>query len=535
MLYGIPKIYGQGYSERLKKVQQLTDSLQFDAAISQLYDLLKDSRKDRNDTLTIKILIKLGSIHLDVEKNEIGIDYYRDALILATATNNPKQIANANYGIGAALQQMELYDSSKVYYKVAIKYFEEVNDKLTLSYILSNLSLLHHMLDQKDSMKFYSNLALNIQLNIGDKYGSGASYSNLGLISKNEGKYQEASKYYLSSLSEYSEVGYIKGRSETLRSLGITYFLLGKYDSSAYYFYTYDSIGHDVFHEDYQDKILELETKFKTAEIERDNALKQAEIEENKKQLALLYAFSAFLILAFISVYFFFNQRRKRLKLASEKAIKDLLQEQETQTTYALLEGQDKERKRIAAELHDSLGSILVTLNMYADTLISKKPEEMEKLAKKISETAQLANEETRKISHSLDSGMLKHFGLEAAIHQLSEAVSAARKIKFEVNIQLHDALSTETSLEIYRIIQELVNNTLKHARCSTIRLDLTHIKGSLNLIYEDNGVGFKKEDIQSGIGLKNIENRVSKLDGELTIDSSPEKGSTFIAEISAV
>lgn len=250
----------------------------------------------------------------------------------------------------------------------------------------------------------------------------------------------------------------------------------------------------------------------------------------------LLVGSTGMLLLAFSIVFFIYLYQRKLLKKNLEnQQIKDLLQEQETKTTYALLEGQDKERKRIAAELHDSLGSILVTLNMYADTLISKKPEEMEKLAKKISETAQLANEETRKISHSLDSGMLKHFGLEAAIHQLSEAVSAARKIKFEVSIQLQEALSTETSLEIYRIIQELVNNTLKHAQCSTIRLDLTHIKGSLNLIYEDNGVGFKKEDIQFGMGLKNIENRVSKLDGELTIDSSPEKGSTFIVEISAV
>ena len=84
----------------------------------------------------------------------------------------------------------------------------------------------------------------------------------------------------------------------------------------------------------------------------------------------------------------------------------------------------------------------------------------------------------------------------------------------------------------MYRIIQELVNNTLKHAHCNRVNLELTQVRNSLTLIYEDNGVGFNRTEIKSGIGLKNIENRVQKLDGELTIDSSKGKGSTFIIEI---
>ncbi|WP_462247597.1 sensor histidine kinase [Ekhidna sp.] len=237
------------------------------------------------------------------------------------------------------------------------------------------------------------------------------------------------------------------------------------------------------------------------------------------------------IVLAFAIVLFIYLYQRKLIKKSLEnQQIQDLLREQEMKATYALLEGQDKERKRIAAELHDSLGSILVTLNMYADTLQSKGTTEND-LIRKISETAQLANEETRKISHSLDSGMLKHFGLEAAIKQLSEAVSDAKQIQFGLEIQI-GKISSDIGLEIYRIIQELVNNSLKHSQCTTIRLELNSIEDNLNLIYEDNGIGFLKSQITPGMGLRNIENRVSKLNGDLTIDSSPDRGSTFIIEI---
>ncbi|MEP1035328.1 sensor histidine kinase [Ekhidna sp.] len=527
-------VFCQGISDRLERAKEMTDSLRYDRAISLLHELLLETEQASLDSLSTLINIKLGSAYSDVEKLDIGINYYKKALEQATMRKDPRQEALSIYGIASAFQSLNQYDSSLNYYQKSVRYFSEAKDSLTLSYLYSNLSLLHYDQGNLDKSKNYSDLALEIQLIIGDKYGAGASYSNLGLIAREQGKLSDAVKFYSLSMNEYAAVDYIKGFSETLRWLGITYHKMGLSDSASNYFYNYDSIGHDLYHTDYQDKILELETKFKTAEVERDNALKQAEIEESRRQLLILYLFSFLLILASIATYLFFNQRRKRLKEASNKQIRDILQEQEMKATYALLDGQDKERKRIAAELHDNLGSILVTLNMYADTLQNKNPKEIQSLAKKISEVSQLANEETRKISHSLDSGLLKHFGLEAAIRQLTEAVSTARGIQFQLSLQI-EKISSETGLEIYRIIQELVNNTLKHSQCTKVHLAFDQLGHSLSIIYEDNGIGFNKAEIVAGMGLKNIENRVKKLDGELTIDSSPGKGSTFIIEITHV
>ena len=233
------------------------------------------------------------------------------------------------------------------------------------------------------------------------------------------------------------------------------------------------------------------------------------------------------------SLFFIYLYQRKLIKRKLEnQEILDLLQQQEMKTTYALLEGQDKERKRIASELHDNLGSILVTLNMYADSLTSKsKPEQVLDIANRISDTSKKANEEVRKISHSLDSGLLKHFGLKTAITQLMEAIELSKKIKVQLNIQLEEDLSNELGLQVYRMIQELVNNSLKHSNCAKINLDI-QVNGEITIIYEDNGVGFDLKKVERGMGLNNIQQRVEKLSGELKIDSLPNRGSTFIIEL---
>ena len=256
--------------------------------------------------------------------------------------------------------------------------------------------------------------------------------------------------------------------------------------------------------------------------------------EELDLQLILIIGTSGMLLLAFAIVFFIYLYQRKLIKRKLEnQEILDLLQQQEMKTAYALLEGQDQERKRIATELHDNLGSILVTLNMYADSLFEKsKSKTLEEVINKISETSQKANEEVRKISHRLDAGLLNHFGLETAIKQLMEAIESAKKIRIELDLQLEEQLTNEKGLQVYRMIQELVNNTLKHAQCSSIHLHVAQINGDMSIIYEDNGIGFNLDEIERGMGLTNIEQRVAKLDGEFKIDTLPEKGSTFIIDI---
>ncbi len=252
--------------------------------------------------------------------------------------------------------------------------------------------------------------------------------------------------------------------------------------------------------------------------------------------MILIAGTTGMLLLTIAIILFVYLYQRKLIKrkLAYQQ-IQDLLQKQELDSAYAILQAQDKERKRIAQDLHDNLGSILVTLNMYADTLGQKQTvEEKNDLAEKISKLALQANEETRNLSHSLDSGTLKHFGLNTALVDLVDAIKEAKEIEINLEIGLQKIDNVEVSLNLYRIIQELFNNTLKHANATKISLELTQTQNShISLIYEDNGIGFDENEVgEKGMGLTNLKLRTENINGHLTIDSNAGKGSTFIIEI---
>ncbi|MEP5611111.1 MAG: sensor histidine kinase [Cyclobacteriaceae bacterium] len=474
-------------------------------------------------------LLRMGSSSCQAKKCSIGILHFRNALKAGIASNDTTLIARSYLGLGAGYQFVHQPDSAFFFYELSEPILIRQNDTFNLYGIQSNRAMLLNNLE--DKKKIYKFLILSRE-SIRDFSGVTANYFNLGMAFYQNNEFDSAYANFFISHSIATENQFREDLLKATRGMTYSLLKLNRKDEAFEYFEQYDSSAFKwAYNADYNDKILELETKFKTAEIERDNALKQTEIETTQSQLTKLYFIIGLVILISSGGYYLLNQRRKRVRAESSQQVKDLLQQQEMKTTYALLEGQDKERKRIASELHDNLGSILVTLNMYADSLTSKsKPEQVLDIAKRISDTSNKANEEVRKISHSLDSGLLNHFGLKAAISQLMEAIELSKKIKIQFNIELEKDLSNELGLQVYRMIQELVNNSLKHSHCSKINLDI-QINGEITIIYEDDGIGFDLKKVERGMGLNNIQQRVEKLSGELKIDSTPERGSTFIIE----
>lgn len=259
---------------------------------------------------------------------------------------------------------------------------------------------------------------------------------------------------------------------------------------------------------------------------------------EGKTQLGyqtfLIIGTLGMLSLAIAVVAFIYSYQRKLLKKKiAFQEIEDLLKKQELQSAYTLLRGQDLERKRISQELHDNLGSMLVTLKMYVDTaLTSKSLEKKDELINKASQMVEKASQQTRSLSHKLDSVSLKHFGLESAIKDLKETLLALKGLKMITSVILDDDINAETTHNIYRIIQELVNNTLKHAQAKQVSIDIHQVGQDLiSLSYKDNGIGFDIDNVKSGMGLLNIKSRVDKLSGELKIESG-SKGTLINIEI---
>ncbi|NVK85929.1 MAG: hypothetical protein HWE21_16500 [Cytophagia bacterium] len=241
-------------------------------------------------------------------------------------------------------------------------------------------------------------------------------------------------------------------------------------------------------------------------------------MEIDQEYILILGTIGMLMLTIGIIVFILLYQRKLMKKNLAFQRIEEMLKKQELDSAYAMLEGQEVERKRLAAEVHDNLGSILVTLNMYADTAL--KVEDSEKRAQmisKISEYAGKATEETRNLAHRLDAAELRHFGLERAIRGLLDAIRDNYDFQIGFTFNIEGEVIGEVALNIYRMIQEMVNNTLKHANASRIELTVSEVdKGQLSIIYEDNGSGFEPEKLRKGMGLNNITSRVRKMDGEI-------------------
>ncbi len=243
---------------------------------------------------------------------------------------------------------------------------------------------------------------------------------------------------------------------------------------------------------------------------------------------------STMVLMILAIIWFVYNYQRKLEQKAREYAnIEQLMQRQELQSAYAVIQGQEAERKRIAGELHDNIGGLLATLKIYSDlNMVKEDLSDIRRLNVKINELTDQLGQEVRKLSHELDLRTLSGFGITVALRQLCETISGSGKLQCTALIELPSPIGDQVALNIYRIVQELITNTLKHAGATKARVEVSLIDGEITIIYEDDGQGFDVATMQSGgMGLQNIRRRAALINGRLTIDSS-ERGTTCILEV---
>jgi two-component system NarL family sensor kinase len=253
-------------------------------------------------------------------------------------------------------------------------------------------------------------------------------------------------------------------------------------------------------------------------------------------QVAYFILGTSSMILMIIAIIWFvyIYQRKLAAKVKAYAEIEKLVQTQVLQSAYSLIEGQELERKRIAAELHDNIGGLLATLKIYSDLALTKSElPDIQRLNTKVNNLSEQLSGEVRKLSHELDLRTLSGFGFKVAVQQLCEAINESGKLSIIAVIDVHKPFNDAISLNLYRIIQELFTNTLKHAGASRARIEVSLIGGDISMIYEDNGKGFDSQQLSpGGMGLQNIRHRTSLINGRMTIDSS-ERGTTYIIELS--
>jgi signal transduction histidine kinase len=204
-----------------------------------------------------------------------------------------------------------------------------------------------------------------------------------------------------------------------------------------------------------------------------------------------------------------------------------------------VIKAEEQERGRISKDLHDGLGPLLSTVKLYVNELESgdMTPDEKAGLLKQTNELINESISGIRSISNNLSPHLIMDFGLAKAVESFCKKVNLVQKIRINFENSIGTKRFDQTiEIVLYRVITELINNTLKHAQASKIDIYLEIIENILQMTYLDDGIGFDKEKVLGdetvGMGMKNIVSRLESINGNLRIHSRPGAGFLIVAEI---
>jgi two-component system, NarL family, sensor kinase len=285
-----------------------------------------------------------------------------------------------------------------------------------------------------------------------------------------------------------------------------------------------DSLANEHYNQAFAQMQVQFETEKKTSEnlrLRQENLETKLQNSYQQRWLLLLVAILAILIASGIYISKLMKSRYK-MRLAIGQ-----LNEQKKRS-IAVVQAEEKERKRIAADLHDGVGQMLAAASLQLNKAIKGQlPLE------KVDELLTRASTEVRNLSHQVTPELLLHYGLVKAIeHSIDRLNESNDKTVFTLFTHIEEPLQDEViSLTIYRCFQELSTNILKHAQATNVTVQLDIDTHEAQLLVEDNGIGFQRGN-EPGLGLKNIESRVALFDGVFLVDSTPGKGSTIIVRI---
>ncbi len=345
---------------------------------------------------------------------------------------------------------------------------------------------------------------------------------------------------YLKQASKY------KSLADTLRS---SYYLnfyaaphyagLEEYDTAYKLMRISNDLEKQLGYERNSQVISKLNTKYQTAKKEKQILKEQQRV---RKTLSWLIASGILLIFSIgITILLHKNNAKKRQLAEQEVIMKqqrvdNLLKEQELVSIDSMIAGQEKERQRLANDLHDNLGSLLTSLKMHFQSLKQDLNNNEEKeITKKTEALMEEAYQKVRSIAHVRNAGLKANEGLLPAVHSFAKKVSVMDKLAVQVEEHgMTERLENSLEITIFRVIQELVTNVAKHANATECTVHLTNHNHTLNIMVEDNGKGFEISEItkKEGMGLYSIQKRVENLDGQVTIDSISKKGTSIIIDI---
>lgn len=572
-------------------IRCLDDDL--DSAVFYAEQLEKDaSNAKRPDYVSIALQYK-GKIHVRREEFSAATDNFIDALRIEEARNDEAQIAEVKFMLGYIFYLMEKYEKSKGYYQAALDYYLKSKDSLGIAKTYSHLgnlessreycenrSIPQKAVDYQHGIEFFKK-SLEIAHKMGNKEGEGNAYNNIGNTYRKLEKPDLAISNLLKAKQLYTEIhdtGRIMGLKRPLsmvytmmgqhqkaiselsecidyslknkqlqgiqflyEDLAYIYERAGDYKRSKENYVIYMTIRDSIYNSEKTQKIFELETRYNTVQQEKQIMKLTA---QKKLQRAYLGALVVTILLLLGLGYFIYRVLKNKRVLAEknleihEQRLVQLEKDHKILASQFIIKGEETERQRLARDLHDGLGGMLSGVKL---SLSSMKGNAIvsEQSVKEFDHALDMLDasiKELRRVAHNMMPEALIRSGLKDALSDFCSSLneSCPMNISFQF-VGTFQRTKSELEINCFRIVQELVNNALKHSQATELVVQMIQEPDRLCLIVQDNGVGFDPEIVkqQKGMGITSVKSRVELMNGTIDVASKPGQGAEYTIEFS--
>ncbi len=478
----------------------------------------------------------IASIYTTSNQYVNAMSYYKKSIRILSQSDDPIALAGTILNAGDAYLSMGIYDSALIYFRNSGVLYDSLDHSIGQAYTLGNTGMVYANLGKNELAEDNINQAIAILEETGDFYPVCFYLISMADIFWERGDTQEAIAYTQRSLD--LAVQYELKQQISDANLKLSELHESQGNSTL-------ALQHYKDHIAYRDSVINLENVQEMADqrTKFEVSIREGEITtlEREKELQRTYIAIAFILLVLSSVIIlYFRQRFRNTKLMAkaerkehEDEIHDLLKSQETKALQSMVKGKEEERQHLAKELHNHLGSLLATVKVNLNGF-----EEGGNKLETIIGLVDQATQDVRNMSHELHMGVSENFGLIPALQELVNHLQQSKQIHTKLSADLGAVhISSEDEIMVYRIVQELVSNVLKHAGATQLTISLTGFEEDnlISIMVEDNGTGFDPKTLQKsdkGIGLDSLEAMIHQLEGEIHIDSSSGRGTTINVDI---
>jgi len=499
----------------------------YDSAAAYYYVAMDILKKTDAPAVKARVLNELGKLYRKTRDLDRSLQMYDEAFAIYKKLNDDDGMATILNESGVVFEYKEDYAEAIRRYKSSLAIREKMNDLQGKAWSFNFLGGVYTLQKNFAEAEKYLLQSLEIKKQLKDSFAIALGYTDLGYMYKEQGNYAKAAEQYGVSNAIAISMHYAELQQANYKELAAIAEKTGNFELSLDYYKKQTTLKDSIFSGDKMKQVEQLNAKYQTEKKEQQLKLQQAEIT---KKNYLLWGLVMVAALVIFTGFSFYRKRQVQSKLQLQAEV----MKQQDMATRAIINAEENERKRIAAELHDGVGQMMSAAKMNlsafeSDILFKDEAQKVtfEKLIGLVDESCK----EIRSVSHQMMPNALLKSGLASAVKEFLDKIDN-RIIKINLHTEgLGERLDSNTETVLYRVIQECVNNVIKHSGANNLDISLIKDADGISATVEDNGRGFDISDKQKfeGIGLKNISSRVAFLKGTVDFDSSPGKG-TLVA-----